>query len=124
MPKCDPDPVLLDQVNRFMKENRVTVNGAAAKLGVGRTTFWRFCESGKARRDTKVLYRNALEKHNIISATNVADDAINGYGLTNPRRAALAGGLAGDELKLIRRACEGVLVLLNVYEAQSLGSEN
>lgn len=38
-------------------------------------------------------------------------------------RRSLQGGLAGHELKLIRNACEGVLVLLDAYEAQALGRD-
>ncbi|MBE0586445.1 MAG: hypothetical protein IH617_00190 [Hydrogenophaga sp.] len=120
MPKCEVDPVLQDQVNRFVSENGLTVSGAAMELGVGRTTFWRFCDSGRARGDTRALYRKALEKRNKISTARVAYDA---DALAGQARATLQKGLANHELKLIRKACEGVLALLDVYEAQSLGKE-
>lgn len=116
MPKCETDPALQEQVHRFMRENRLTTSGAAAKLGVDRTTLWRFCDSGRARDDTKALYREALEKRNRNSATGVANEAIKVAAHTS-----LQGGLASHELSLIRKACEGVLTLLDVYEAQSLG---
>lgn len=121
MPKCEVDRVLQDQVNRFVSQNGLTVSGAAAELGVDRTTFWRFCDSGKARGDTRALYREALEKRNKNPATRVAYDA---DALAGRARAALQRGLVDHELKLIRTACEGVLVLLDVYEAQSLGKRN
>jgi predicted DNA-binding protein (UPF0251 family) len=124
MPKCESDPALKERVHRFMRENRLTKSGAAAKLGVDRTTLWRFCDSGRARDDTRALYRGALEKHNKNTATTVADYAVKADALTVRARTSLQGGLAGHELKLIRKACEGVLALLDVYEAQSLGRES
>lgn len=120
MPKCEVDSALQEQVRRFMSENGLTVSGAAVRLGVGRTTFWRFCDSGRARSDTRALYREALEKRNINTATNVADSTDS---LVGQARIAMQGGLADSELRLIRKACESVLALLDVYEAQSLGKE-
>ena len=121
MPKCESDPALQERVLCFIRENRLTKSGAAAKLGVDRTTLWRFCDSGRARGDTKALYCEALEKRNKSNLGDVALDAVKVGGLVAHTRTSLAGGLAGHELKLIRNACEGVLVLLDAYEAQSLG---
>jgi hypothetical protein len=123
MPKCETDPALLEQVNRFMRENGLTISGAAAQLGVGRTTLWRFCDSGKARDDTKALYRGALEKCNNRPGKSVADVAVKAGAVKAHVRTGLRSGLASHELKLIRKACEGVLALLDVYEAQSLGGK-
>lgn len=124
MPKCESDPALQERVHRFMRVNGLTKSGAAARLGVDRTTLWRFCDSGRARDDTRALYHEALEKHNNNSATIVADDAVKTDTLTVQARASLQGSLAEHELKFIRKACEGVLALLDVYEAQTLGREN
>lgn len=124
MPKCEPDHALQDQVRRFMNEKGLTISGAAVKLEVERTNFWRFCNSGKARDDTKALYRKALEKCNKHSATNVAVNEIKSDVLSIQVRPASQGALADSELKLIRKACEGILALLDVYETQSLGREN
>ena len=100
-----------------MNENRLTISGGAATLGVDRTTFWRFCDTGRARRDTKTRYREALAKRNKKSATHVANDAIDAPALQ--ALPMLQGVLAERELKQIRKACQGVLALLDVYEAQS-----
>lgn len=123
MPKCESDPALQERAHRFIKENGLTVSGAAAKLGVDRTTFWRFCDSGRARGDTKALYLAALEKRNENNQKSVADDAVKADALIAHARSSLHGGLAGHELKLIRKACEGVLLLLDAYEAQALGRD-
>lgn len=123
MPKCAPDPALQERVHRFMRENGLTVSGAATKLGVDRTTFWRFCDSGRARGDTRASYSAALEKRNKNNKETVADDAVKADALTARTRTSLQGGLAGHELKLIRKACEGVLLLLDAYEAQALGRD-
>lgn len=124
MPKCESDPALQEWVHRFMRESGLTKSGAAAKLGVDRTTLWRFCDSGRARGDTRASYRKALEKHNKNSATIVADDAVKMDPLTFHARTSLQEGLTGHELKLIRKACEGVLALIDVYEAQSRCRDN
>lgn len=121
MPKCDVDRVLHEQVQLFIRENGLTKNGAATILGVDRTTFWRFCDTGKARGDTRDLYRDALGKHNKKAAAFVADDAVNADLDVAQTRLTLQGVLADRELKQIRKACEGVIALLDVYEAQSLG---
>lgn len=123
MPKCKPDLALQERAHRFMQDNGLTVSGAAAKLGVDRTTFWRFCESGRARGDTRALYSAALEKRNTINQKNLAHDAVKADSPMARTRRSLQGGLAGHELKLIRNACEGVLVLLDAYEAQALGRD-
>lgn len=124
MPKCESDPALLERVHRFKRENRLTTSGAAAKLGVDRTTLWRFCVTGRARGDTRALYREALENRSNNFEEIVADVAVKTDALTVQTPTSLQGSLADHELKLIRKACESVLALLNVYEAQSLGREN
>lgn len=124
MPKCETDHALQDQVRRYMNENELTISGAAAKLKVERTKFWRFCNSGRAHDDTKASYRKALEKCNEHSAAFVANSEFKTDALAIQVRPASKGALADSELRLIRKACEGVLVLLDVYEAQSLGREN
>jgi hypothetical protein len=121
MPKCEPDSVLQDQVRLFVSKNGLTVNGAATLLGVNRTTFWRFNETGEALDRTKVRIREALANLNKDSATGVADDAVGTAASKHQARPMPQEGLADRELKQIRKACEGVLTLLNVYEAhQSL----
>lgn len=67
MPKCEADPVLQDQVHRFMKENGLTVSGAAVKLGVDRLHFGgsvipvglaairERCIAKRSKNETKVL---------------------------------------------------------------------
>lgn len=123
MPKCETDPALQEQVYRFMRENGLTISGAATQLGVDRTTLWRFCYSGRARGDTRALYRGAIENRNTNPATPVASVAVKADSLAVHGRTGLQGRLASHELKLIRKVCEGVLALLDVYEAQSLGGE-
>jgi hypothetical protein len=121
MPKCDMDPVLQDQLHRFMSENELTRCAAAARLGVERTTLWRFCETGRARGDTRARFREALEKCNMEARLSVAGDAVGAVDpVVPPVRAVSRGVLADRELKQIRKACEGVLALLDVYEAQAL----
>ncbi len=123
MPKCAVDSVLLEQMHCFIRENRLTVSGAAARLGVDRTTLWRFCSSGKARDDTKALYQEALLKRNVIAGGYVSDDAVDADALAVQAPSGSQGLLADRELKRIRRACEGVLALLDVYEAQQMGGK-
>lgn len=123
MPKCEVDSVLLEKMHRFMRENRLTVSGTAAMLGVDRTTLWRFCDSGRARDDTKALYQEALSKRNTIAGGCVSDDAVDAGALAVQARSGLQGLLADRELRRIRRACEGVLALLDVYEAQQMGGK-
>lgn len=118
MPKCEADTDLQAQVHRFVKEEGVTVNGAATLLGVNRTTFWRFYETGEALGSTKARIQEALTNRNKSTAERLADDAVctnASENQTSPLRQRL---LADRELKQIRRACEGILALLNVYEAQ------
>lgn len=114
MPKCKIDPALRDQVHRFISDSGLTINGAAVRLDINRTTFWRFCETGKASARTKLRLRDALEKRN-TSATNNDSDASN---MTPTQVPALLRLMEDRELKQIRRACEGVLALIDVYEAQ------
>lgn len=123
MPRCEVDSVLLEQMHRFMRENRLTVSGAAAKLGVDRTTLWRFCDSGKARDDTKARYRESLAKRNMIVGECVSDGAVDADALAVQARPGFQGLLADRELRQIRRACEGVLALLDAYEAQQMGGK-
>jgi len=123
MPRCEVDSVLLEQMHRFMRENRLTVSGAAAKLGVDRTTLWRFCDSGKARDDTKARYRESLAKRNMIVGECVSDSAVDADALAVQARPGFQGLLADRELRQIRRACEGVLALLDAYEAQQMGGK-
>lgn len=118
MPKCEVDSALQDQVHRFVSENGLTVNGAATLLGVNRTTFWRFHETGEALGSTRARIREALANRNKRSAVRVADDAVGTDASELQPRPMLQGVLADRELKQIRKACEGLLALLNVYEAQ------
>jgi predicted DNA-binding protein (UPF0251 family) len=118
MPKCEVDTALQDQVHRFVGEYGLTVNGAATMLGVNRTTFWRFHETGEALSTTRARIREALANRQKANAARVADDAVGTGASEHQARPMLQGVLADRELKQIRRACEGVLALLNVYEAQ------
>lgn len=116
MPKCEVDLVLQGQLRLFMSENRLSVSGAAEELGVERSTFWRFCQSGRARGDTRALYREALSKCSNDAVGDAADVADVSPGSVSR---VLRSGLAGLELKRIRRACETVLALLDICEAQA-----
>ena len=120
MPKCKVDPALQEQVHRFIISNRLTTNGAAAILGINRTTFWRFCDTGKASPRTKLRLHNALEKRNKQAAESVLVDADESEVPPVPAPALLRH-LGDQDLKQIRRACEGVLALIDVYEAQRSG---
>ena len=120
MPKCEVDLVLQEKLRLFMSENRLSVSGVADKLGVERTTLWRFFHSGRARGDTRGLYREALAKCSRDAAGDVADVADLS---PDPVRRVLHAGLADLELKRIRRACETVLALLDICEAQASGCE-
>lgn len=121
MPKCEVDLVLQEQLRLFMSDNRLSVNGAAEKLGVGRTTLWRFYHSGRARTDTRVLYQEALAKCSNDAVGNVADVADVADSNPGSVRRAPRAGLADLDLKRIRRACETILALLDICEAQALG---
>ncbi len=120
MPKCQVDSALQDQVHRFVGEHGLTVNGAATMLGVNRTTFWRFHETGEALRTTRARIREALANRQMPTPARVADDAVCTDASEHRARPMPQGVLADRELKQIRKACEGVLALLNVYEAQQL----
>ena len=119
MPKCATDPILLEQMVDFIRENQLTIRAAATQLGVDRTTLWRFCTSGKARGDTKALYRESLKKRNTITATNNThqhhEELIEGR-----KHLALQETLTERQLNQIRKACEGVLALLVAYETQQI----
>ncbi len=121
MPKCVPDADLLSQLQLFMSDHELTVCGTAAKLGVDRSTLWRFCQTAMAREDTKARYRSALSNRNAMSVSDVAVSAATPVSVQ--RHAASQGLLNDQELRRIRAACEGVLVLLDAYESQSLGSK-
>lgn len=123
MPKCEVDLVLKDRVHRFISTNRVTINGAAAKLGLNRTTFWRFCDTGRASSKTKLQIHNALEKRNKNLDEDVSLDSASVSNAPVNRTPTLPRFLADRELKQIRRACEGVLALIEVYEAQHAGQK-
>lgn len=118
MPKCEIDSVLQGQVHRFVSENGLTVNGAATLLGVNRTTFWRFHGTGEALSHTRARIREALANRKKCTAVLVADDAVGTDASKHQARPILQEVLADHELKQIRKACEGVLTLLNVYESQ------
>lgn len=118
MPKCDRDEALQDDVLRFMDEQQLSASGAAALMSLERSTFWRFCRTGRARSDTRAAYRKALSQAKAKSATGVA--------LQIPRRNAGSPPAAGadamlptlNELQQIKVVCEGLLSLVNFYEAQ------
>ena len=119
MPRCDPDRSLQRLVLRFISENGLTTSGAAGILGVDRTTFWRFCDTGKARADTRALYNKVLEKYNKTRVADVANAAVLVVvGRDLPRV------LHDRELKQIRRVFEGVVALLDAYEAVSLARDD
>lgn len=118
MPKCEVDAVLQHQVHSFVRESGLTVNGAATLLAVNRTTFWRFHETGEALSSTRTRIRDALENRNKQTAVGASDDAVRPNGHEHQARLMLPGVPADRELKQIRRACEGILALLNAYEAQ------
>lgn len=118
MPKCEVDTLLQDQVRHFVSENGLTVNGAATLLGVNRTTFWRFHETGGALSSTRSRIREALANRNKHATVRVTDDAVRAGERRHQARSLPRGARANRELKQIRKACEVVLALLNVYEAQ------
>lgn len=121
MPRCEVDSLLQDDVRRFVKESGLTVNGVATLLAVNRTTFWRFHETGEALTSTRARIREALANRIKRTEGGVADGAVHQVdrgASMRLERARLQGSLTGRELRQIRKACEGVLMLLNVYEAQ------
>lgn len=118
MPKCQVDHALQTQVCRFVSDNSLSVNGAAKLLGVNRTTFWRFHDTGVALDNTRARIRKALANREKSDAVRVSDDPVGGGANEHQARHMRQGGLVDRELKQIRKACEGVLTLLNVYEAQ------
>ncbi|OWG12737.1 hypothetical protein KDK82_5891 [Delftia sp. K82] len=118
MPKCGSDPVFQDELQRFVIDNELTVNGAATLLGVDRTVFRRAFKLGAALESSKKKIREALANHN---KRVTSDDAVHAVGMgAHPTR---HGALADCDLKQIRRACEGVLALLDHYEAQTMRRE-
>lgn len=116
MPKCGFDPVFQDQVQRFVSNNALTVNGAATALGVDRTVFRRAHKFGTALESSKKKIREALANRDKKSASDDAVFTVDGAQPCSTLHRVLADG----ELKQIRRACEGVLTLLNHYEAQMM----
>lgn len=118
MPKCGFDPVFQDQLQRFVRDNALTVNGAATALGVDRTVFRRAHKFGTALESSKKKIRKALANRD---ERVTSDDAVFTVGDGTQPRPTLHGVLADCELKQIRRACEGVLTLLDHYEAQTIG---
>ena len=118
MPKCEFDPVFQDQLQRFVSDNSFTVNGAATALGVDRTVFRRAHKFGTALESSKKKILKALENRDKRFISDDADFADGGGRQSRPMR---HGVLADGELKQIRRACEGVLALLDHYEAQTIG---
>jgi len=110
MPKVAHDPLLQKRLQEFV-DNHGNVAAAARMLGVDRATLWRFLERGMARIDTRQAYSAALEREAAKSETSVAVQAVAVAVGRNPR-------LEERELRQIRRACEGVLALLNAYEGR------
>lgn len=118
MPKCDNDVVLQDDMLRYMEEQRLSVSAAASKLGLERSTLWRFCQSGRARSDTRAAYRKALASARAETATSVAlGVAVKAAGALHAD-AALGRLPTAKELKRIKNVCEGLLALVAMYEAQ------
>jgi hypothetical protein len=118
MPKCEIDSVLQDQLKRYVTERMLSVRAAAAELNVEHSGLSRFIKLGKARADTKAKFRAALSARANGTATTVAvpvDVA------TSVRPLARGSALAVRELRQIRSACEGVLKLVDAYEAQLAG---
>lgn len=59
----------------------------------------------------------------MIPDRRVSDGAVDADALAVQARPGLQGLLADRELKRIRMACEGVLALLDLYEAQQMGGK-
>ena len=118
MPRCQVDSALRDRVRRFVTDNAVSVNGAAKLLGVNRTTFWRFHDTGAGLVSTRARIQEAIANCEKSDVARVSDDAVGGGVPEQQARRIRQGLLADRELRQIRKACEGVLALLNVYEAQ------
>jgi hypothetical protein len=123
MPKCPGDFALQDQMRRFIHERGLTVCGAADLLEVDRTTLWRFCRTAMAREDTRARYRVALANCNENVAVAVADN-VQAVGPVSQPSSPVQGALAVRDLRQIRRACEGVLALLDVYESRLAVEKN
>ncbi|MGN6828579.1 hypothetical protein [Paucibacter sp. M5-1] len=118
MPKCDFDPVLQDQLKRYVSERMLSVRAAAAELDVEHSVLSRFIKLGKARADTKARFRAALRERATETATAVAVSADSATGV---RQLIRGDVLAERELRQIRSACESVLRLVDAYEAQLAG---
>lgn len=116
MPKCEFDPDFQNQLQRFVSDNSFTVNRAATALGLDRTVFRRAHKFGTALESSKKKILKALENSSKITGS---DDALCTVGDFPHLRPTLDGVLADCELKQIRRACEGVLALLDHYETQT-----
>lgn len=115
MPKCEIDSALQDQLKRYVTERMLSVRAAAAELDVEHSGLSRFIKLGRARADTKAKFRAALSARAKETATTVAvSDGL----ATGIRQMARGGALAERELRQIRSACEGVLKLVDAYEAQ------
>lgn len=115
MPKCESDPALQDQLTRYVTERKLSVRAAASELEVEHSGLSRFLNTGLARADTRAKYREALNKRATNTATSVA---VPSGAVAAVRRSLHEGVLGERELRQIRRACEGVLKLVDVYEAQ------
>lgn len=123
MPKCGFDPVFQEQLQRFVIDNALTVNGAATELGVDRTVFRRAHKSGAALEKSKRKICKAIANREKRVASNDAFDTVGAGIQTRLTRPTRLGVLADGELRQIRRACEGVLALLDHYEAQTTGRQ-
>lgn len=116
MPKVAQDVELQTRLNEYLQARGISVPHAATEFGVDRVSLWRFCATGKARRDKRAEYRDALDRAMSVkseTAVAVAHEV---------NRVKPEVSVGDRELRRIRQACESVLKLLDAYEGNLSGS--
>lgn len=116
MPRVAQDVELQARLNEYLRARGISVPRAATEFGVDRVSLWRFSTTGKARRDKRAEYRDALDRAIYLkSETDVS--------VSHEVKKVKPEVSVGDrELRRIRQACESVLRLLDAYEGSLSGS--
>lgn len=115
MPKVTQDVELQARLNEYLQVRGISVQRAATEFGVDRVSLWRFCTTGKARRDKRAEYRVALDRAmSLKSETSVSVER-------EVKKVKPKVSVGDRELRRIRQACESVLKLLDAYEGSLSG---
>lgn len=111
MPKVQKDQRLHGQINALVARCGGSKAEAARRLGASKASLGRFLRSGGALERTKERYRVALERLGAGSETG-------GSGAADPSAQVTAALVDQATRDAIRRMCDGLVVLLDAYEAR------